>query len=173
MRVTWHIPLMSRYLKHSGVSNGWRDWWLDLGEWRQTPASLSGQHHKPGQTQAEHARAVYRLACKHWRRCPWPEVRHNHKIHRSFLRAALFHDVGKSTDRYNHDIASYVYLIQKKDLLAAVLALTHMGRWGSKEVHDLLEMPKVRDLWSQAPVRWMAQTIQACDYQDAVCYDIA
>ena len=154
------------------VKPGRHAWWQEVGDFWHQPASTTGKNHRPGQTQGDHAYGVFRLAVLHWRRCPWKAVRKNWKIKRSFLRAALFHDVGKKDDRYNHDVASYVWLMHHGDPLAGYFALCHMGRWGSVEVKDILNMPIICDLHAQAPFRWLAGALQVCDYTDAICFDI-
>lgn len=148
-------------------TRGWRSWWLEFGDWWSTPASITGKHHH-GETQGEHAQEVFRLAALHWRRVPDERIRKCHTIKRSFLRAARFHDVGKAIDRDEHDLAGYSWMLPR-DPLAAILILTHMGRWCSPEVKDLLECPVVRNYWSQPIFRFLAEMLQACDYTAACC----
>jgi len=48
--------------------------------------------------QLSHAMGVLALASKRWRRIPWADVRKDRQMCRSFLRAALFHDIGKAKE---------------------------------------------------------------------------
>ncbi len=148
------------------IRPGWRAWWDELGEafW-SSPASSSGLYHH-GESQEEHAREVFDLASWHWRRMPERRIRHDHGIRRSFLRAALFHDCGKALDRRNHDVAGFEWM-RDRDPLAARLILLHMGRWGAREIADLMDRPANAYFRKLPFFSWMVQTLQACDYSAA------
>lgn len=147
----------------------WRVWETEIGDdfW-ESPASASGHHH--GETQREHADEVFRLACRHWRRVPEDKLRKCRSVCRSFLRAARFHDVGKAIDRTRHDIASYRWLLDKGDDLAAFLALMHMGRWKSRDVTRILEREPVGRFAKHPAFLRLAEMLQSCDYTAACCH---
>lgn len=151
-----------------------RKWWAEVDEafWA-SPASLTGQNHRPGDTQGEHARRVFALACRSWRRVPWAPIRKNRGMCRSFLRAALFHDVGKLADRETHDLAGFLWMISR-DRLAAVLILRHMGRWGvAPEIQvDALMSAGCGHLLT-AQTMWLCDLLASCDYFDACCFQVA
>lgn len=150
----------------SGASSGWRSWMREVPlEFWTSPASASGQHHH-GETQLEHSQQVYELCAWHWRRVPERHIRAHHGIRRSLLRAARFHDIGKASDRQAHDIAGYNFML-RRDPLAAYLILRHMGRWGSREVADILECKPVARYHAVPVFRWLADLLQSCDYTAA------
>jgi len=124
----------------------------------------------PGDTQLTHAQGVFDLACCHWRRVPWQDVRKNRALCRSFLRAAFFHDIGKAIDRENHDIAGFIWLLPK-DREAAFMVLQHMGRWGasSDKKYQLLREYNAFDLANPICI-YLSEIIAACDYTHAICY---
>ena len=145
---------------------GWRSWMREVPVdfWR-SPASVSGRNHH-GESQLEHSQEVYELAAWHWRRVPERHIRAHHGIRRSFLRAARFHDIGKASDPRAHDIAGYNFLL-RRDPLAAYFVLRHMGRWGSREVADILECKPIARYHAVPVFRWLADLLQACDYTAA------
>lgn len=147
--------------------SGWRAWASEWGDWWHSPASASGQHHH-GETQWQHAREVFALAARMWRRVPQERLRKSHTIRRSFLRAAIFHDVGKAVDPKAHDLASYAWLLPK-DRLAAYFALTHMGRWQTPAVRDILECAPISRFHRHPTLRFIGEMLQACDYFAAAC----
>ena len=135
------------------------------------PASRRG-FHRPGDTQLSHAIGVLALASKHWRRVPWHDVRKDRLVCRSFLRAALFHDIGKAFDRDRHDIEGFRWMFPK-DHLAAFFILQHMGRWGSSsnEKYELLREHEALKLVT--PVnQYLSDMLSSCDYTHAVCFNI-
>lgn len=150
----------------NGASSGWRAWMREVPiEFWTSPASTSGLYHH-GESQLEHSQEVFRLCCMHWRRVPDRKIRHHHGIRRSFLRAARFHDIGKASDRHNHEIAGYNFML-RRDLLSAYLILTHSGRWSPSEVSDICNCPLISKYHSVPAFRWLSNTLQACDYTAA------
>lgn len=81
-------------------------------------------------------------------------------------RAARFHDIGKAHDRHAHDIAGYNFML-RRDPLAAYFVLRHMGRWGSREVADILECKPIARYHAVPVFRWLADVLCACDYTAA------
>jgi hypothetical protein len=127
---------------------------------------MSGRHHH-GETQWQHAREVYRLARLHWRRIPWDDVRHDQKLRKSFLRAALFHDIGKAMNRQAHDVAGFRWMYPR-DPLAAFLLLRHMGRWGAPPDEQVNELTAVDGLGLLTPRNcYLADLLAGCDYTSA------
>lgn len=151
----------------SREKSGWRQWWAEFSDFWDLPASENPDHHH-GETHGEHAFEVYYLAKKHFRRHPDPTIRKNRSIRRSFLRAALFHDVGKFIDRSRHDLAGCYWMIGR-DLLAAHLILRHMGRWGHPEVDGISSTFPFSLYHYQPWAHWLFETLQACDYTAACC----
>jgi hypothetical protein len=147
-----------------------RQWVAEFGDWWDSPASLSGRHHRPGQTQLGHAVGVLRLAALHWRRVPWETTRKSRQACRSFLRAAFFHDVGKAIDRSQHEVAGCRWM-RDRDPFASFLILLHMGRWGPGYRDTVRAMVDLNLLYLDAPsTRWLADLLAGCDYTDAVCF---
>lgn len=145
---------------------GWRSWMREIPvDWWQSSASASGQNHH-GETQIEHSEEVFALAAWHWRRVPEAKIRKSARLLRSYLRAARFHDVGKSMDRKSHEIAGYNWML-RRDELAAWLILQHSGRWSPREVQDILDCRQWDKFRSHRIFRWMAETLQGCDYTAA------
>jgi len=159
-------------LSYLAVNESSRQWWKELSDFWAAPASVRG-YHRPNQTQGDHSRRVFKLACRHWHRVPWDHLRRNRRVCRSFLRAALFHDVGKITDRRRHEIESFHWMLPK-DQLAAFFVLHHMGRWScinDAEKNDLLERAGVLHL-STPEHLWLADLLCAADFTEACCWDI-
>ena len=105
---------------------------LAPAEWWDSPASVTGRHHPPGQTQRQHALATFRAARWHWRRVTWKDTRRSHRTRRSFLIATICHDTGKQFGRDNHEMAGAAHALRTwPDLpLVAYLVLGHSARWG-------------------------------------------
>lgn len=154
------------------VNGGSRQWWKELADFWKAPASVRG-YHRPNQTQGDHSRRVFKLACRHWHRVPFDHLRRNRRVCRSFLRAALFHDVGKITDRRRHEVESFHWMLPR-DELAAFLVLHHMGRWScvnDAEKRDLLEQAGILHLLTPEHL-WLADLLCAVDFTEACCWDI-
>jgi hypothetical protein len=138
--------------------------------WWDSPASLTGRHHPPGQTQRMHAIGTLRAARWLWRRVPWQSVRRDKRQRRSMLIAALIHDCGKSVDRAEHETAGALMALQAfpNAPMVAYLVLHHMGRFGvtawrrSRWMidHGIIELDTPR-------ARWIADLLQNCDYCSA------
>lgn len=157
---------MGRCVGDCVLTPGWRSWMREVPlEFWTSPASASGTRHH-GESQIEHAEEVYALCAWHWRRVPERHIRAHHGIRRSFLRAARFHDVGKAEDRSAHDIAGYNFML-RRDPLAAYFILRHMGRWGSREVADIINCKPIAQYHAVPVFRWLADLLQACDYTAA------
>ena len=55
----------------------------------------------------------------------------------------------------------------RRDPLAAYFVLRHMGRWGSREVADILDCKPIARYHAVPVFRWLADLLQACDYTAA------
>lgn len=148
-------------------------WTIPPREWWLSPASLTGQHHPPGQTQLSHALSVYRAARWAWRRVPWAAVRCNPRRRRSFLLAALYHDIGKHVDRDRHEMAGADMMVAR-DPVAAYLILHHSGRWGpsySQRIGYMVDTwisDTVRMIdYDDERMRWLGDLLGSVDYADA------
>ena len=149
-----------------------RAWWKELGKFWESPASIRG-FHRPKQTQGDHARRVFSLACRFWRRVPWNHIRLSRRVFRSFLRAALFHDVGKITDRQRHELEGFRWMLPR-DPLAAFFILHHMGRWSCLEKIEkdlLIKQSGLAHLATPEHV-WLCDLLSAADYAEACCWDL-
>ena len=151
-------------------------------EWWAGPASVSGDHHPPGQTNLTHALSVWRCARWAWRRVPWAYLRHSPRHRRAFLLAALYHDIGKSIDRANHETAGASWALRRwPDLpMVAYLIVAHSGRWGPTwcdrqkwmlNHETAVPWQRVIDLDNEQH-RWLADLLAGCDYVDAHRHEI-
>lgn len=160
-------------LSYRAVGESSRRWWFELGDFWNAQASVRG-YHRPNQTQGDHSRRVFKIACRHWHRVPWDHLRRNRRICRSFLRAALFHDVGKTTDRRRHEVDSFHWMLPR-DELAAFFVLHHMGRWScvnEAEKRELLARAGILHLLTPEHL-WLCDLLCAADFTEACCWDIS
>ena len=143
---------------------------LAPARWWDGPASLTGRHHPPGQSNRSHALGTLRAARWAWRRVPWQSVRRDPRQRRAFMLAAIFHDIGKTVDRENHEIAGAQIALDTwpTQPLIAYLVLHHSGRWGPAYApriawmvqHGIIEVDTPRN-------RWLSDLLSSCDYFDA------
>ena len=144
--------------------------------WWSGPASITGRHHPPGQTNLSHALGTFRAARWAWRRVPWVQIRLDPCKRRAFLLAALCHDAGKQHDREHHEIAGADLALRLwPDVpLIAYLVLHHSGRWGPSYCDrarwmvraQVGETARVIDYDCQR-WQWLADLLAECDYMDA------
>lgn len=119
----------------------------------------------------DHARGTLALARWAWRRIADDRLRLNATTRRAFLLAAIFHDVGKSADRGDHERAGAEIVLQAwpKQPLVAFLVLHHSGRWGppQPELQQWLIDHQIIEAVDTQENRRLAELLAGADYIDA------
>lgn len=150
-----------------------KQWWSELGEFWNQPASRSGRFHRPGQTQRGHALGVLALSFRMWSRFE-DKIRMNRSLMRSFFRAALFHDVGKAMGEYKvHEALGAYWLFDHGDRVAAYLVLHHMGIFGMNRQSRLVIIQEL-ELWDLdfLTMHRICDMLASCDFVEATCHNV-
>jgi len=130
-----------------------------IGDWWDTPASRSGQWHKPGQTQWGHAVGVLNNSVILWQ--VMAKSYYDFTAPEPLFVAALFHDVGKMVNSEEHDYWSGEWLVSRGYEDAGEIAAQHMGKWGSYRASRIRRI-------AGTTAFFMGEVLHIADYLDAM-----